>query len=213
VFGCTIALKGQTMPHPRDKIAIPSKKACYGMIREMKMMAHIVRHSLQVCRVAMLLAEALQNRGVELNLDLIQAAALLHDITKTRSFETGEKHTDTGCKYLTACGYPHVGDIVRQHVELDDYFESGSPGEAEIVNYADKRVLHDRIVSLAERMNYILRRYATSPIAVQCLEGLWEKTLVQEERIFSDLSFDPEQLEQYLQNVDLAAELRIVFDD
>jgi hypothetical protein len=62
-------------------------------------------------------------------------------------------------------------------------------------------------------MNYILRRYATSPIAVQCLEGLWEKTLVQEERIFSDLSFDPEQLEQYLQNVDLAAELRIVFND
>jgi putative nucleotidyltransferase with HDIG domain len=199
-------------PPIRDKIPVPSKKTCYRLIREMNMLEHIVLHSLQVCRVATLLADELRSRGIELDGELIQAAALLHDITKTRSFETGEKHTDSGCEYLTACGYPDVGDIVRQHVELDHYAAHPPPTEAEIVNYADKRVLHDRIVSLAERMDYILRRYADSPIAKQCLQCLWEKTLIQEKRIFSGLPFGPEELEQYLEAVDLWVELRIVMD-
>jgi len=77
---------------------IPSRKECYRLIQEMEMMAHIVAHSLLVCRVALLLTDRLHAHDISLNRDLIRAGALLHDITKTRSIKTGEMHTDTDRK-------------------------------------------------------------------------------------------------------------------
>ncbi|MFY9707402.1 MAG: HD domain-containing protein, partial [Desulfobacterales bacterium] len=172
------------------------------------MMEHIVRHSLQVCRVAELLVQQLGEKGRTLNQDLVQAAALLHDITKTRSLTTGEKHSESGCDLLVGRGYAEVGDIVRQHVKLDTYFDSDTPSEAEIVNYADKRVLHDRIVSLDERMAYILERYGVTPEYRARLRWLWEISNLQEKRIFAEMPFSPAGLEKHMEKVDLAVELQ-----
>jgi len=190
---------------------IPSRDECYQLIREMNMLEHIAVHSLQVSRVAALLASGLRKRGNGLNEKLVQASALLHDITKARSFKTGELHSDTGCRYLTDRGYPEVGDIVRQHVRLDVYFESDSPTEAEIVNYADKRVLHDKIVPLQERMEYILQRYGSSPDSRSRLERLWHKSKLQETRIFVDLPFAPSRIEDYMAAMDVDVELNKIF--
>ena len=190
---------------------IPSRTVCYELIREAKMLEHIAAHSLQVCRVATLLANHLQLQIKMINLQLVQASALLHDITKTRSFKTGELHSETGCHYLTDRGYPEVGDIVRQHVRLDRYFESDAPTEAEIVNYADKRVLHDQIVSLPERMDYILERYGNSPIARDRLQWLRDKSILQESRIFSYLPFSPETVTQRLSTFDIKTEIDLIF--
>ncbi len=119
------------------------------------MLENIVVHSIQVYRVSMCLVDYLKLQGIQMDGQLVQAAALLHDITKTRSFETEENHALTGGQVLTDLGYPEIGNLVRQHVRLDDYSEPKNLAEAEIINYADKRVLHDRIVSLDERMSYI----------------------------------------------------------
>ena len=189
---------------------IPTVETCYRLICKMKMLEHIVVHSLQVCRVATFLADALRKGGTTLNVDLVRAAALLHDITKTRSFETGEVHSESGCEYLSQQGYPEVGDIVRQHVKLDAYFAADNPTEAEIVNYADKRVLHDKIVSLNQRMHYILIRYGSSPHMQERLNWLWEKSRLQEGRIFSGLTFPPDQMEGCMQAVDIAVEVQHV---
>ena len=189
---------------------IPSRENCYRLIREMRMMEHIVRHSLQVCRVAELLVQQLREKGRTLDRDLVRAAALLHDITKTRSLTTGEQHSESGCNLLADRGYAEVGDIVRQHVKLDIYFGSNSPSEAEIVNYADKRVLHDRIVSLDERMAYILERYGATPEYRARLRWLWKISNRQEERIFAELPFPPDAIEKYMQKVDLTVEIQKV---
>jgi putative nucleotidyltransferase with HDIG domain len=176
----------------------------------MRMMEHIVRHSLQVCRVAELLVQQLGEKGRTLNRDLVQAAALLHDITKTRSLTTGEKHSESGCDLLADRGYAEVGDIVRQHVKLDTYFAGDTPSEAEIVNYADKRVLHDRIVSLDERMAYILERYGKTPEYRAHLRWLWDISNLQEKRIFTEMPFSPAGIEQHMVKVDLVVELQKV---
>ena len=160
------------------------------------MMEHIVAHSLQVCRVALFLADRLDLPG--LNRELIQAAALLHDITKTRSFRTQEAHAETGAHLLAGLGYPEVGHIVGQHVRLNRYVAESVPTEAEIVNYADKRVLHDRIVSLGERMGYILERYGQEPDRKRHILLLWEKTRELEGRLFSRLPFGPDDLSRLL---------------
>ena len=161
---------------------------------KMNMMDHIVVHSMQVCRVATLLTQNLSDPGIELNFDLIQAAALLHDITKTRSFKTKENHAQTGGQYLTELGYTEVGSLVRQHVKLDEYPQTVSLGEAEIINYADKRVLHDKVVSLEKRLDYILEKYAKVSEHRKRIYRLWEKTKEIEDEIFGALSFSPDDL-------------------
>ena len=173
---------------------IPSRQKCLSLIRQMNMLDHIVVHSFQVCRVAIFLADHMGPIPTCLSRNLIQAAALLHDITKTRSFTTRENHALTGAQYLNEMGYPEVGHIIEQHVRLDSYADSDFPTEAELVNYADKRVLHDRIVSLKERMEYILEKYATGPEYRERLLWLWKKTEELESKLFSYVSFKPEEL-------------------
>jgi uncharacterized protein len=177
---------------------IPTKEECYQLICEMRMLDHIVIHSLQVCRVATFLADHLNKLKNHLDRNLTQAAALLHDITKTRSFKTEENHALTGAQFLNDRGYPEVGNLVRQHVRLDEYASDHAIREAEIINYADKRVLHDEIVGLDARLNYILDRYATAPEHQERIYLLFQKTNHLEERIFSSLPFAQADLTQFI---------------
>jgi uncharacterized protein len=180
-----------------EQISIPSDAMCRRMISGMGMLENIAAHSLQVCRVSLLLTDHL---GLpELNRELIRAAALLHDITKTRSFSTQEDHAETGARLIADLGYPEVAGIVGQHVRLDCYFSaSATPTEAEIVNYADKRVLHDRIVPLSERMGYILEKYGSAPERKRMILILWEKTEKLEARLFARLAFPPGDISRLL---------------
>ena len=178
------------------------------MMGEMKMMDHIAAHSLQVCRVATFLTEHLNQQRYGLNFDLIQSAALLHDITKTRSFETREDHALTGGEYLADCGYAEIGDLIRQHVKLDKYSDTGTIGEGEVLNYADKRVLHDEIVALDKRLEYILERYAKTPEHREGIYLLWKKTKNLEDRIFGVLSFATGDLNQLIQPRDWTVEFK-----
>ncbi len=171
------------------------------------MLENIVVHSLQVCRVSMCLVDHLKAQRIQLDGQLVQAAALLHDITKTRSFKTEENHALTGSRHLTDSGFPEVGDLVRQHVRLDDYSEPKRLAEAEIINYADKRVLHDRIVSLDERMSYIMERYGRQPEHKQRIRLLWKKTKDLEKQIFSYLPFSPNDLNDHLTSQDISSEI------
>jgi putative nucleotidyltransferase with HDIG domain len=186
---------------------IPTKIECYRLMLQTRMLENIMAHSLQVCRVATWIGEQLKHRGTVIDLDLVQAGALLHDITKTRSIDTGEIHSKTGGEFLIDLGYPEVGDIVRQHVKLDVYFESDQPSEAEIVNYADKRVLHDKIVSLQQRMDYILERYGRVAEFRDAYGWLKDKSVDLEIRIFALLQMRPESLENRLAVIDLSAGL------
>lgn len=179
----------------RQRVQIPPIDDCLRMMAGMQMPEHIRDHSCLVCRVALYLTEELAAASVILNRPLVVASALLHDITKPRSFDTKENHAQTGGEYLSNMGFPEVADIVRQHVVLDQYFAQETPIEAEVVNYADKRVLHDRIVPLDDRMAYILERYANTIDRRILLKQLWEQTTRLEDRLFGFLSFAPLELD------------------
>jgi len=171
------------------------------------MMDHIVLHSMQVCRVATYITDYLVGQRNHLNAKMIRSAALLHDITKTRSFDTGEDHALTGGQFLSDRGYPEVGDLVRQHVVLDEYNATKIPAEADILNYADKRVLHDEIVDLDRRLDYILERYAKKAEDRERITLLWKKTNQLENRIFSELPIFPEDLNRILNAKDRSLDL------
>jgi uncharacterized protein len=179
-------------------MGIPSKQQCMKLMCEMKMMDHIAAHSIRVCQVATFLTDHLNGQAGDLDRNRVQAAALCHDITKTRSFETGENHADTAMDLLRDLGHPEVSRIVGQHVRLDAYGESDVVSEAEIINYSDKRVLHDRVVSLADRFDYIMEKYAKNEGDRERILFLTGKTEELGQKIFGRLPFAPDTLSEHL---------------
>jgi len=158
------------------------------------MMDHIIDHSIMVSNVAICLCRFLGKKYPDLDIKAVGSAALLHDITKTRSFNTGEMHSETGALLLREMGYPEIGDIIRQHVILDSCEGKNPISEQEIVNYADKRVLHDQIVSLKKRLEYIKVRYGTRPEFMSRIRLMWKSTMDLEQKLFKQLPFKPARL-------------------
>ncbi len=84
----------------------------------------------------------------------------------------------------------------------------GTVSEAEILNYADKRVMHDEIVILDRRMDYILDRYGETPAHRERIKMLWQKTKELEIKIFKDLPLTPDDLIRLIPHNGYAAELQ-----
>lgn len=177
---------------------IPSKEECFRLIHKMDMMDHIIDHSIMVSNVALCLCRFLGEKFPHLNIEGVRSAALLHDITKTRSFSTGEVHSETGGLLLEKMGYPEIGNIIRQHVMLDTCTQNTPVSEQEIVNYSDKRVLHDQVVSLEKRLEYIKIRYGAKPEFKDRVQLMWTKTVNLEQKLFKQLPFEPPQLSDYV---------------
>jgi putative nucleotidyltransferase with HDIG domain len=166
------------------------------------MLPHIVRHSQLVTRVALLIARKLNTAGHQLDLALVEAGALLHDITKTTSIETRENHAETGGELLISLGYPSVADIVRQHICLDaGTFAPDAVTEIEIVNYADKRVKHEEVVDIEERFRDVRERYVKKfPGLDARFEQVREETRLVERKIFAIIDISPEQISDILRD-------------
>ena len=177
---------------------IPDEKECFVIINDNKMMDHIIKHSMMVRSVADFLCSNLIKTFPELNIKLTKSAALLHDITKTQSFTTGEKHAETGGKLLEGLGYPETGNIIRQHVFLDNYNIMPPVTETEIINYSDKRVLHDNVVPLDERLDYIYKKYVTNKEFIKHFDSMKKNTSILENKIFSYLDFRPNDIQKMI---------------
>jgi uncharacterized protein len=140
---------------------IPSRKECNELMVHHAMRPNIVEHSIQVMHVSLAITDNLK-KGVAVNRDLVIAAALLHDITKTRSLTTNERHDISGGELLREMGFTSVAKIVEQHVLFQNLNPQGRLEEREILYYADKRVTHDTIVTIEERVHYLLQRYGNT---------------------------------------------------
>jgi putative nucleotidyltransferase with HDIG domain len=157
------------MQNETDKI--PTRTECEELMARYAMLPNIIEHSFQVMRVALAITDNLAD-GVSINREAVIAGALLHDITKTRSLQTKERHAASGGALLRELGYPLIAEIVEQHVVLDPN-PAGPIAEKEIIYYADKRVMHDKIVTLEERVEDLLIRYGkTDEIRSLILENL-----------------------------------------
>jgi putative nucleotidyltransferase with HDIG domain len=140
---------------------VPTPAECRQLMEKYAMLHNIMRHSYQVMRVALAITDHLKE-GAAINREMVMAGALLHDITKTRSLSTKERHDATGGALLRELGFPAVAQIVEQHVWMDHLDLDGELQEKEIVYYADKRVMHETIVTVEERMRDLITRYGVN---------------------------------------------------
>ena len=175
---------------------IPDGEECFQLLKRYAVPENVIKHSRMVLRIARLLCRELNLRGEGMDPSLVQAAALLHDIAKLASFQTGENHSHAGARLLRELGFPEVAEIVRQHVVLDPGMDHGRITEAVVVYYADKRVKHDAVVSLGERFQDLKDRYGKSPEARAWLDALECQSRSMEERIFRKIPFSPGNLSE-----------------
>ena len=173
---------------------IPDRERCLELMERYGMLENIVAHSLEVTKVALFLSLELNKKGQKIDLPLVEAASLLHDIAKTACLKTKEDHTESGYRLLKEIGYERVGEIVAQHVWLKRVGEASSVSEEEVVNYADKRVRHDQIVSLEERFKDLKARYGKDQKAIHYLDRMEKAILGVEDKIFCVLNRHPDDI-------------------
>ncbi|MGO8988861.1 MAG: HD domain-containing protein [bacterium] len=178
---------------------IPTREECLRLMEQHGMLEHIIHHSLEVARVAFFLSLELNKKGQRIDIALVEAASLLHDFAKTECFKTKEDHAKMGCQLLKRMGYERVGEVVAQHIRLEKEGSPSAVSEEEVVNYADKRVMHDRIVPLDERFNDLMERYAKQASGRETLERLKRETCRMENKIFMILQIDPNALASRLE--------------
>ncbi len=170
---------------------VPSRAWSFDLMQRKAMPLHIFRHSMIVRQVAVVIAYALRQQGYEMNMPLVDRAAILHDICKIDSIRQGGDHALLGRQLLVENGYPAVGDVVGQHVRLT----SMELNEALVVNYADKRVMHDTIVSLSKRFVDLMERYGTDDARQERILSHYNDTLLVEDIIVSSSDIDPAWLD------------------
>lgn len=143
-------------PAVSPQTPLPSRQQIYDLWDKYGMLDNIRDHSRVVTMVALAITDWLAEAGLALNRPAVKAGAMLHDIAKTPCLNGKCLHHLEGERILLEEGYPELAFMVLNHIVVPE----GHPvDETMLVNYADKRVTHDAIVSLDERYDYIVERY------------------------------------------------------
>lgn len=176
---------------------IPDEQGCISLLEKYNTPHHIIMHSRKVWEVGRLLGEKVRIH-IQLDMDLLRASCLLHDIGKYPSIVQGKKFHDViGEQILVNEGLSVVGGIIVQHVVLRSDV-SKRVSEEHVLFYADKRVVHDSLVSLEDRFTYLIDTYGKSALAIEKLMEMKEETKRVEDAIFSLMDFSPEHISQYI---------------
>jgi len=179
-------------------INLPTDEQCYKIMDDYEMFPNIKDHSIQVRDVSIKIYNNLKDK-TKLNKNLISSSALLHDIAKTRTIKTGElRHDLLGGNILREIGYEKLIPIVESHVFFENFKIDGPLEEREIVFYADKRVLHDTIVSVNDRIDDLVIRYGKTEHIKQIIRDNKSFVLTMEKKIQSFMKITIEDAIKHL---------------
>ncbi len=162
---------------------LPSREQITQWRKDVRLPAHIVSHCNAVTDFSLSLARSLITEGRIIRVKALEAAGLVHDLLRFIDFKPaahpdgftsspedqhvwdewkqrfpGMKHEAACAEFLRGHGYSVVAAIVESHGLA---LEPNTPKtiEQQILFYADKRVLMDRVVSLEERFSDFAKRY------------------------------------------------------
>ncbi len=196
---------------------IPTEKQCLDLFAEYKVPKNILTHCLKVREVSVFLAEELNKVGVSVNVAYVDSLALLHDIFKAvsmdelkpnkfHSYQFSEEEIAMWKKLKEKYGSMTEGDVSYDILKYEfpeialSLKRIGTPTtedfplwEEMIVKYADIRVFKEDIVSAEERIAYVRERY---PCDEKTMQEFIDKVKEHEEKIFSKLSYSPEDLKE-----------------
>lgn len=134
-------------------------------------------HGQGVAEVALALARALGERGPALDLELLEAAALVHDIAKGQP-----EHERAGERLLADLGFTRTAEIVAAHRDIDPA-KVARPAERELVYLADKLVRGPQRVDIPLRFQEKLDRFSGDEEACAAIRRRLEHALGMQELV------------------------------
>lgn len=131
----------------------PDRQQCLRYLEEYKTPAHVIGHCKAVADTAYRIGKALNEHGYHLDLELILAAGLIHDIARVE-----EEHWNRGAEFMENLGYTQEADIIRVHMHYTPFSAVENITETDMVCLGDRLVLEDAYAGLDKRMEYIIRK-------------------------------------------------------
>lgn len=136
----------------------PDEAECAAMLDAAGTSGEVRRHGGAVAELAGAIAGRLGDAGLWLDVPLVRAAALLHDIAKGQPH-----HAAAGAALIAQWGFPRVARVVASHMALAT---PATLDESAVVFLADKLVRGEDRVSLADRFAPALQRWRDDPTAL-----------------------------------------------
>ncbi|MBF0549147.1 MAG: HD domain-containing protein [Deltaproteobacteria bacterium] len=146
---------------------IPTERECRALWTRYHVPQNVIAHSRLVAGLAKRLGLHLNRAGLGLDIDLLAAAGLLHDLSKGQ-----RDHARIGARILEGLGFGRVGRIVAAHTDMPP--KDMSLDESDLIYLVDKCAAGDRIVPLEERLARSWTRFAGRPDILQAVARRFE---------------------------------------
>lgn len=131
----------------------PDRQECERLLNEYKTPEHVKRHCRAVADMAYTVAEELNKHDFKLDLKLILAAGLLHDIARVE-----DRHWDVGAELMDKLGYHREAEIIKVHMTYSPFSDINDVTETDMVCLGDRTVLEDEYVGLDKRIDYVINK-------------------------------------------------------
>jgi uncharacterized protein len=155
---------------------LPTKEQAIQLLRENGCSERVIRHCKAVADLAVEIAEACKERGLDVDLELVEIGALLHDIGRAKTHTV--HHSVIGAEIAKSLGMPeNVISIIRRHVgggiTAQEAKRLGWPEdvyvpesiEEKIVSYADKLIEGSHRVPIEKTIRKFSKELPPSAIA------------------------------------------------
>jgi putative nucleotidyltransferase with HDIG domain len=141
-------------------VALPTPARARQILAELEIPAGIVSHSEGVARVAMEAARLVASAGILVDIQLLEVAAVLHDIDKPQIRRSGGQHGIVGAQMLVAMGHTELAVPVASHpvncLLDEDRFPRGWPSV--LLAVADKHVAQE-FMTIDHRLDGMAARH------------------------------------------------------
>ena len=155
---------------------LPSREEALYFLHKSGCSANVIRHCETVADLALEIAKACKEKGLDVNLELVEVGALLHDIGRSKTHSV--HHAIIGAEIAESLGLPkQVVSIIKRHVgggiTAREAKKLGWPKdvyvpismEEKIVSYADKLVEGSRRVPIERTIENLSKELPPSAIA------------------------------------------------
>ncbi|MGQ9506366.1 MAG: TIGR00295 family protein [Candidatus Bathycorpusculaceae bacterium] len=155
---------------------LPSREEALYFLRKSGCSRNVIKHCETVAELALEIAKICNGKGYDVNLELVEIGALLHDIGRSKTHSV--HHAIIGAEIAQTLGLPKkVISIIKRHVgggiTVTEAKKLGWPKdiyipitlEEKIVSYADKLVEGSRRVPIERTIENLSKELPPSAIA------------------------------------------------
>jgi uncharacterized protein len=147
---------------------LPTREQALELLKEAGCSPKVVTHCKAVSKLAVEIAQTLQKKGLKVDVDLVRAGGLLHDLGRAKTHSVN--HVVAGVEIARAKGLPEsIVAIISRHMggglTAAEAKKLGWPEgiyfpaslEEKIVSYADKLIGTSERVPIEETVNHLRR--------------------------------------------------------